>query len=83
MMLNPQERYGYVSLGNSQDLDLIVISSGLVEALAPGCADIVHVIAEYSTRPSDHDLLVTRFLVPPPPRVCVQTECDRLVNRDN
>jgi hypothetical protein len=56
----PDERYGYVFEGNSQDL---VISPGLEAALVPGSVDVVHVNAEFAEQARDHDLQLARFLV--------------------
>jgi predicted extracellular nuclease len=64
--LDPKERYGYVFEGNSQDLDHLVISPGLQEALVPGSVDVVHVNAEFADHASDHDPQVACFLLPAP-----------------
>jgi predicted extracellular nuclease len=62
--LDPKERYGYVFEGNSQDLDHLVISPGLEDALVPGSVDVVHVNAEFADHASDHDPQLARFLLP-------------------
>jgi predicted extracellular nuclease len=64
MTLDPDERYGYVFEGKSQDLEHLVISPGLEAALVPGSVDVVHVNAEFANHASDHDPQVARFLLP-------------------
>jgi len=56
-----EERYTYIYEGNSQDLDHILITAGLAEAF--DALDIVHLNSEfeYSSRLSDHDILVAAF----------------------
>ncbi len=51
--LPDQERYTYVYDGNSQVLDHILLSQGLVEQTYD--YDIVHVNAEFNDQASDHD----------------------------
>jgi endonuclease/exonuclease/phosphatase family metal-dependent hydrolase len=58
------ERYSYVFEGNSQVLDHVLVSPGLVVDGAPW-VDVVHANAEFHDRPTDHDptlaaLMVTR-----------------------
>jgi predicted extracellular nuclease len=58
------ERYSYVFEGNSQVLDHVLVSPGLVTDGTPW-VDVVHVNAEFHDRPTDHDptlaaLMVTR-----------------------
>ncbi len=64
------ERYTYVFEGNSQVLDQILVSDGLVGAARPEF-DVVHVNAEFVTditnssrRASDHDPVLARFWLP-------------------
>jgi len=59
--LSIEERYSYIYEGNSQALDHILITAGLTEAF--DTLDIVHLNSEflYSTRLSDHDVLVAAF----------------------
>ncbi|MFL7791343.1 MAG: endonuclease/exonuclease/phosphatase family protein, partial [Anaerolineae bacterium] len=64
------DRYTYVFEGNSQVLDQILISDGLVNFAQPEF-DVVHVNAEFvaditnsSRRASDHDPVVARFWLP-------------------
>jgi hypothetical protein len=59
-MLAPEERYGHVFEGNSEDLDHLVISPRLEAGLVPGSIDVVLVNAEFA----DHDPQVARFLLP-------------------
>jgi predicted extracellular nuclease len=47
------ERYSYVFEGNSQSLDHIVFSNGLLAL--PFVFDVVHVNAEFANQTSDHD----------------------------
>ena len=46
------ERYSYVFDGNSQALDHIMVSAGV---LAGAAYDVVHVNAEFAAQASDHD----------------------------
>jgi hypothetical protein len=57
--LPAKERYSYVYEGNSQTLDHLLVSSGLMSA-ATGF-DVVHVNAEFFDQASDHDPSVARF----------------------
>jgi uncharacterized repeat protein (TIGR01451 family) len=64
------ERYTYVFEGNSQVLDQILVSDGLVDTARPEF-DVVHVNAEFVTditnssrRASDHDPVLARFWLP-------------------
>ncbi|HXH34218.1 MAG TPA: endonuclease/exonuclease/phosphatase family protein [Plantibacter sp.] len=57
--LAPEERYSYVFGGNSQTLDQIVVSNGLLGRI--GAYDVVHVNAEFADQASDHDPSVTRI----------------------
>jgi uncharacterized protein len=61
--LDPKERYGYVSEGNSQDLHRLVISPALEAALVLGRHDVVHVNAEFADQASDCDPQMARFLL--------------------
>src|SRR5262249_11331159 len=61
--LPPEERYTYVFEGNSQVLDHILASNGLM----PGVEyDVVHVNSEFAVQASDHEPEVARFLLPQP-----------------
>jgi predicted extracellular nuclease len=60
--LPPNERYSYVYEGNSQTLDHLLVSSGLLSAKTG--FDIVHVNAEFLDQASDHDPSVARFSFP-------------------
>lgn len=51
--LPANERYSYVYQGNSQVLDQVMVSDGLVSKLAG--FDIVHINAEFADQTSDHD----------------------------
>jgi len=55
------ERYTYIHDGNSQVLDHILVSHGLVDSVVT--FDILHINAEFSnnTRFSDHEILVATF----------------------
>ncbi|HKG22500.1 MAG TPA: endonuclease/exonuclease/phosphatase family protein, partial [Blastocatellia bacterium] len=53
------ERYTYVFEGNSQALDHILVSSGLLAR--PFEYDVVHVNSEFATQVSDHDPQVVRL----------------------
>jgi predicted extracellular nuclease len=57
--LPPNERYSYVYEGNSQTLDHLLVSSGLLSAKTG--FDVVHVNAEFFDQASDHDPSVARF----------------------
>lgn len=52
------ERYSYVFEGNSQSLDHIVFSDGLLDL--PFAFDVVHVNAEFAIQASDHDPQVVK-----------------------
>ena len=56
--LLPEERYSYVFEGNSQSLDHIVFSDGLLDL--PFAFDVVHVNAEFAIQASDHDPQVVK-----------------------
>ena len=56
------ERYSYVFGGQSEAIDQILISPGLLAA-AP-TVDVVHVNAEFITGVSDHDPVLARFTLP-------------------
>jgi len=58
-LLPPPERYTYVFEGNSQVLDHILLSTGLM--VRPHAYDVVHVNAEYADQTSDHDPGVVRL----------------------
>ncbi|HYP40410.1 MAG TPA: S-layer homology domain-containing protein [Chloroflexia bacterium] len=57
--LPPNERYSYVFQGNSQSLDHIIVSNGLLGTLTN--YDPVHVNAEFAVQASDHDPQVAFF----------------------
>jgi len=57
------ERYTYVFDGNSQDLDHILASNGMMSWLNE--YDPIHVNAEFFDQISDHDPQVARFTMPP------------------
>jgi uncharacterized protein len=57
--LPPPERYSYVFEGNSQVLDQILASQGVLRRLRG--YDVVHVNAEFFDQASDHDPSVARF----------------------
>ena len=57
--LPANERYSYVYEGNSQTLDHLLVSSGLLSAKTG--FDVVHVNAEFFDQASDHDPSVARF----------------------
>lgn len=61
-LLPSAEQYSYIYNGNSQQLDHILVSSGLFNASPK--VDIVHRYSEYSsqTRKTDHDPLLSSFL---------------------
>jgi uncharacterized repeat protein (TIGR01451 family) len=52
------ERYSYVYDGNSQVLDQILVSRA---ALSSAEVDVVHVNAEFSSAPTDHDPVLARL----------------------
>ncbi|MEA3326995.1 MAG: endonuclease/exonuclease/phosphatase family protein [Chloroflexota bacterium] len=58
-----EEQYTYIYEGNSQVLDHILITAGLADAF--DAMDIVHINCEYeySSRLSDHDVLVAAFTI--------------------
>ena len=59
--LPANERYSYVYEGNSQTLDHLLVSAGLL-SLKTGF-DVVHVNAEFFDQASDHDPSVARFSI--------------------
>jgi predicted extracellular nuclease len=61
--LPANERYSYVYEGNSQTLDHLLVSSGLLSAKTG--FDVVHVNAEFLDQASDHDPSVARFTFNP------------------
>ena len=62
--LPADEQYTYLFEGNSQVLDHILISPGLMNYALPEY-DIVHMNAEFSTHLSDHEPAVARVNLPP------------------
>ena len=65
-LLPSEERYSYVFEGNSQLIDNLLVTGGL---LTGASIDAVHLNAEFSAvgRPTDHDPQVSRLLVGPAP----------------
>jgi uncharacterized protein len=67
-LLPPRERYSYVFDGNSQVLDQILVSPGVLLGAWPRPFprlrgyDIVHVNAEFADQVSDHDPQVVRLV---------------------
>lgn len=59
------ERYSYVFEGNSQVLDHVLVSPGLVTDGTPW-VDVVHVNAEFHERPTDHDPTLAALMVARP-----------------
>jgi len=57
------ERYSYVYEGNSRAYDHVLVGPGSKDA----AFDVVHVNAEYADNPSDHDPVVARLSLSPPP----------------
>jgi predicted extracellular nuclease len=62
-LLPEEERYSFVFQGNAQQLDHVLVSTGLRAAAE---IDFVHVNAEFQDAASDHDPVVARLLVPEP-----------------
>ncbi len=62
--LPQSERYSYVFDGNSQELDHILASDGLVTN-TPFEYDVVHLHSEFAVRVSDHDPSLVRFTFTP------------------
>lgn len=60
-----QERYTYNFEGNSQALDHLLVSDGLLAADPQ--ADVVHVNSEFASQVSDHDPVVASFNLPQAP----------------
>jgi predicted extracellular nuclease len=62
--LPPEERYSYIYDGNSQTLDQILASVGMMRGLV--FMDVLHINSEfdYNTRFSDHDPLIATFSLP-------------------
>lgn len=58
LLLPAEERYSYIYQGNSQILDQILVSDGLLSVAE---VDIVHINAEYVDQVTDHDPSVARF----------------------
>ncbi len=72
-LIPSEERYSYVFEGNSQLLDNIIASGGL---LAGAQYDAVHLNAEFAataTRATDHDPQIARLLLGPAPTAFVLT----------
>jgi predicted extracellular nuclease len=59
-----EERYSYIYDGNSQTLDQILASEGMMQGLVS--MDVLHINSEfdYETRFSDHDPLIATFSLP-------------------
>ena len=62
LVANPAERYSYVFEGNSQELDHILSTPRLLNAGAQ--YEALHINAEYADQASDHDALLSSFLLP-------------------
>ena len=60
-LLPANERYDYVFEGNSETLDHVFVSNGL---LTGAQFDIVRINAEFADQTSDHDPLLARFAIP-------------------
>jgi predicted extracellular nuclease len=60
LIASPNERYTYVFDGNSQSLDHILTTTNLVPTAE---YDIVHVNAEYTIQPTDHDPSIVRLSI--------------------
>jgi VCBS repeat-containing protein len=71
-LLPSEERYSYVFEGNSQLIDNLLVTGGL---LTGASIDAVHLNAEFGAvgRPTDHDPQVSRLLVGPAPTGFVLT----------
>lgn len=68
-LLPSEERYSYVFEGNSQLIDNILVTGGLLTGAA---IDAVHLNAEFSgSRPTDHDPQVARLLLGAAPSALV------------
>src|SRR5262249_44406804 len=61
-LLPADQRYDYVFEGNSEPLDHVFVSNGL---LAGAEFDVVRINAEFADQTSDHDPLVARFDLAP------------------
>ena len=59
-LLPEEERYSYIFEGNSQLIDNILVTSNLT---AGASYDAVHINAEFTTRPTDHDPQVARLVL--------------------
>jgi len=59
---DPAERYSYVFEGNAQELDHILSTPSLLNAAAQ--YQTLHINAEYADQASDHDALLSSFLIP-------------------
>jgi len=62
--LPESDQYTYVFNGQSEAIDHIVVSPGLVGMMAG--VDVVHGHAELIGAPTDHDPVVARFTLPSP-----------------
>ena len=60
-LLPANERYDYVFEGNSETLDHVFVSNGL---LSGAQFDVVRINAEFFDQTSDHDPLLARFAIP-------------------
>jgi predicted extracellular nuclease len=78
LVADPAERYSYVFDGNSQELDHILASPALFNTSSPQY-QVAHVNAEYGDQASDHDPIVSSYLLPPnatPVAVATATPAD-------
>jgi len=63
LVVDPAERYSYVFDGNSQELDHILASPGLFNNASPQY-QVAHTNSEYANQASDHDPIVSSYLLP-------------------
>ena len=61
-LLPADQRYDYVFEGNSETLDHVLVSNGLLDGAQ---FDVVRINAEFADQTSDHDPLVARFEIAP------------------
>ena len=77
LVANPAERYSYVFEGNSQELDHILSTPRLLNAGAQ--YEALHINAEYADQASDHDALLSSFLLPANAAPVARAGSDRTV----
>lgn len=79
-LLSPEERYSYLFEGNAQQLDHILVTSGL----ATGAQyDAVHINSQYDVRPTDHDPQVALFQIGAAPAAAMHSDTASIMLADH